>query len=405
MPTHVAILSHQQTLDGFIQHLWQKNPSIQSTQFELNAAKAGFSQSQRPLYNPSLEVSGQHVKNTPAEDYYTAGISQTIDWFNKQGAQAKVARYRVAESEARLDYSKLSLGADALTAIADYRFAKATVRLAKRRSALLKQFERDSARKLQVGDIAKDAHDLARLAYVEAISQQADAEIALAKAKERLVAMTQLPTSDWPTLPNHLPMPLQLTKAQQEQRLANLPTIRILNAKLAMANSAIRVAKTEARPDPTVTVSGGEQDNQPLISGSLSLPLYIRNNYQDKVRQISHEAAAVEQARFNEYQKYRAALDSNLSQYQILYSSTNKWQRESGDSLNAGMDILNRLWNAGELSTTDYIIQLKQRIDSQIAGIELKKEAWDSWFELTKNSDYLNTWLNKPYSQGSGENK
>ena len=74
-----------------------------------------------------------------------------------------------------------------------------------------------------------------------------------------------------------------------------------------------------------------------------------------------------------------------------LYAAMNRWQHASKHSLDGGIELLNRLWSAGELSTTDYLVQLKQRIDSQIAGQELNGKAWQMWFSVMEASGQLNT--------------
>ena len=57
------------------------------------------------------------------------------------------------------------------------------------------------------------------------------------------------------------------------------------------------------------------------------------------------------------------------------------------------MTLIERLWQTGEINSTDYIVQLKQRIDSQIAGVELKGRAWQAWSEWLRASGQVESWL------------
>lgn len=393
--TQVVSIKRPTSIKQFIHYVWQTNPAIQSTQSEVARADADFSQSQRPIYNPSLDLDAQHVRKEPFEDTYTAGISQTIDLFNKRDARAAVGQHDFAVAKANLSAQQLALATQTLKALAEYRTAQAVVRLAKRRTQLLSQFKEQNVRKFKSGDIAQDALDQASLAYAEAISQQADEEVAFTRAKQQLIAIAQAASRYWPQLPRQLPKPLRASPSEQQAWLRQLPIIQVYNARVATAQATVRVAQTETKPDPTISLRGGTEDKELLLGGSLSIPLFVRNNFQDRVHAANHQAIAVEQMRINVYRQVKAALHGDLSRYQILYAALRQWHRASKHSLDGGIDLLNRLWAAGELSTTDYLVQLKQRIDSQIAGAELKGEAWQMWFSVMEASGRLNPWLAK----------
>lgn len=382
-------------LANFTHDIWQTNPAIQSAQADVARANADYSQSRRPLYNPSLNLDGERIHNDEKEDTYTAGLSQTIDLFNKRKARAKVGRYGLVEAKANLSQQKLVLATETLTALTEYRTAQSVVQLATRRTQLLQRFKEQNVRKFRSGDIAQDAVDQASLAYAEAISQQADEEMALIKAQERLIAITDITPDHWPELPARLPIPIHAVSMKQQQWLTTLPIMQVYRAQVAAAQATIRVAKTETKPDPTVSLRGGAENSKFLVGAGLSIPLFIRNNFTDQVRAANHQAIAVEQMRMNIYRQSKAALQGSLSRYQILYQANILWEKVAKDSLQSGIQLLNRLWLAGELSTTDYLVQLKQRINSQIAGAKLKGQAWQQWFLVMKSSGQLNHWLSQ----------
>jgi len=381
------------SIQQFINYVWQTNPAIQAAKSEVARARAEFSQNQRPIYNPSLELDAQYVHKEPLEDTYTAGISQTIDLFNKRGALTAVGQQGVAESKASLSAQQLALATQTLKALTEYRTTQTVVQLAKRRTQLLRRFKEQNVRRFKSGDIAQDAVDQASLAYAEAISQQADEEVALTKAKQHLIAITQTDSKYWPHLPPSLPNPLRASGPLQQTWLRKLPILQVYDARVAVAQAKIRTAQTETKPDPTISLRGGTEDKELLVGGSFSIPLFVRNNFQDQVRAANHEEIAVEQMRMNVYRQTKTALQGDLSRYQILHDAMNRWQQASKHSLGDGIGLLNRLWSAGELSTTDYLVQLKQRIDSQIAGAELKGNAWQMWFSVMEASGQLNAWL------------
>lgn len=379
----------------FIYHVWHTNAAIQSAQSEVARAHADLLQSQRPIYNPNLGIEVERVHRVQLDDKYVADVSQTIDLFNKRGARAVVGQKDLLASNANLARQRLSLASQTLKALAKYRMAQVIVRLAKQRTALLRRFQKQTMRRFKSGDIAQDAVDLASLAYAEAISQQANEEVALTRAKQELTAISQTDVKYWPRLPHYLPTPLKPSAFIKHRWLRRLPILRLYQARVAAAQASIRVAETNAKPDPTVSIRGGSEDNELLIGGSFSIPLFVRNNFHDRIRAFNHQAIAVEQDRMNTYRHAKAMLNGDLTRYKILYDATKNWQHASKHSLAGGIDLLNRLWSAGELSTTNYLVQLKQRIDSQIAGVKLKANAWQTWFSVMKASGQMKVWLAK----------
>jgi len=380
---------------SFINAIWQTNPGILSAQSEISRANAQFAQNRQPIYNPNINLDGEQIRHASEDDTYTAGLSQSIDLFNKRGARAQVGQYGLAEAQANLANQKLMLATKALKAIAEFRMAEAAVNLATRRTQLLYKFKELNERKFKSGDIAQDALDMASLAYAQAISQQADEEVILINAQQRLEAITDSSTKNWPKLPKHLPRPLQHSLATDKQWITALPLICVYNARVAIARAAIRVAQTETKADPTVSLRGGAEDKQLLVGLGFNMPLFVRNNFHDQVHAANYQAIAMEQARMNTYRQVKAALQGSLSRYQILYKATTNWYDASKHSLDGGVALLNRLWLAGELNTTNYLVQIKQRIDSQIAGVELTGKAWKEWFSVMESSGQLDIWLAK----------
>ena len=52
-----------------------------------------------------------------------------------------------------------------------------------------------------------------------------------------------------------------------------------------------------------------------------------------------------------------------------------------------------RLWRAGELSTADYLLQLKQTLDTALAGAELEGRLWRRSTDYLAATGQLESWL------------
>lgn len=376
----------------FLNQVWRTNPSIQSAKASVDAASANALALSRPLYNPELEFDGERVSNVPEDDTYTVEIKQTIDLFNKRGANRRVGQLTLAQAQAILAAQRLSVGIAALTALREFNTDHAIVVLAKQRTKLLKRFVDATDKKYAAGDLDQASLDQSRLTLSEAIAQQANAEVTLSQAKEALAAITNRMTDAWPALQNHLPGPPHLSDVSV-RLLRQLPSLQILNYRTITANARIKVAETNTRPDPTIGVRGGQEDKNALIGLSLNIPLFVRNNFQAQVTSACHEAIAADKTRVNAYWHAKARLNATASRYEILYRAYKQWSSISTRSLKSGITLLDKLWEAGEINTTDYLIQLKLRIDSQIAGVELQGETWQAWLEWLDASGNLDRWL------------
>ena len=68
------------------------------------------------------------------------------------------------------------------------------------------------------------------------------------------------------------------------------------------------------------------------------------------------------------------------------------------------MRLLEQMWQAQELSATDFLIQAKQNIDTQATATGLKRELWLSAVAWLSASGQIETWLgmNKNESEAGG---
>lgn len=400
MATHLPFpaathISHRDShsLRVFIYDALQANPFLQAARSNVSKAQADYRQSQRSVYNPELNLHVKTVKDLPEADELTAGLTQSIDMYGKKRARSRVGKQGLVEAEALLASKKMTLSVKLLSDLAHYRIMQKRIQLARRRTALMRQFKDQSIKKFNSGDIAQPSMDQAKLAYAEAIAQQAQAGVALDLALQKIRDLTRLSKQRFPKLPRHLPHPFYATRTQRLDWLRHLPAMVELGAEVKKANLTVRLVSRETKLDPTMNVRAGTEDRKFLIGGILSMPLMVRNDFHDEIQAANHAAIAVEQKRMNAYLHAQAELFGALSRYRLLYRATVKWHRASRRSLEAGIGLLTRLWNAGEMNTSDYLFQLKQRIDSQIEGQRLMDQTWRAWFELMEASGQLPIWL------------
>ncbi len=379
------------SLNVFIQHVLETNPSIQAADANVSAVLARQQAAGQPLYNPSLTAEGQQS----VDKFYAIGVNQAIDWTNKREAREAVGSMNLQLAEAQRTVVRQQLIAEVLKALANYQTAQEIATLAKERTSLLEQFVEVTEKRQATGDVARVDVDLAQLALSEAYAQEADSEVNVIQALQTLRGITGQMPPTWPRLPT-LPDPT-LTHLNTDQLLSCLPLLQVLNKQHLSAEARIQLAERERYPDPTLGIQGGQEKTDEktgnLIGVSVSIPLFIRNTYRAEVDAANFDAIEAEKKRLDVFRQSKAEIESNAERYQVLYKSVQKWKLVSSKPLKDGIVLIERLWKAGEINTTDYLVQLKQRLDSQIAGVELQSRTWQAWVEWLKASGTIETWV------------
>lgn len=381
------------SLNTFIYQVLASNPSIQAAQANVAATQARQNASSQPLYNPELTGEAQQA----TDKVYAVGINQTVDWANKRNARSQVGAADLQVAKAQLSVLRQQLVTEVLDAIVRYQTEQQVVAFAKERTTLMQQFVLLTEKRHESGDVARVDVDLAKLALSESLAQQAEVEIDLNKALQTLQATTGfIGSTIWPGFPVKLPQ-LVMSSVDDEQLMNQLPVIQVLNNQYLSAQARIRLAEQESYPDPTFGIQGGKEDtnegNSGLVGVTVSIPIFIRNNYHAQIDAANFDAIEAGQERMNRIRQLRAEIENSVKRYHTLYQTTQQWQQVSNQPLTDGMVIIEKLWQGGEINSTDYLVQVKQRIDSQIAGVELKGRTWQAWIDWLNASGTLQSWL------------
>jgi cobalt-zinc-cadmium efflux system outer membrane protein len=364
------------------------HPAILAADAALDAARARLDAADQPLYNPELEFEYE----SSDLDTKTGGISQAFDWADKRGARTGIATHELAAAEAGRLVIRESLAAEILSALAGYATALATQELDEQRSKLMERFGDLAERRRKAGDLAQVELDLAKLAVAEARFQQADVTTARIQSLQTLIALTGRNDGHWPAYPVVLPE-LDLQQLDREVLLQSLPVLRESLAQVAIARATIQLRSRERRPDPTISLRVGEEDSETLTGVNLSIPLFIRNTLSAEVDVASAELLQAERKANDLYRRSMAQLEAAGLTYQLSRSAWQAWESTGAVSLGEQIKLLQRLWQAGETSTTDYLVQLKQALDTRVSAIEQRGRMWQAWINWLLASGQIENWL------------
>jgi cobalt-zinc-cadmium efflux system outer membrane protein len=376
---------------------WARHPLSTATDATLEAAQARSDAAAQPLYNPEFEV---NADDEGPDRTVTAGIGLTLDLSGKRKARATAAGAELdtATAEARLrrrDFAQAWLDAWAATTAAERR-----VSLGSQRLALITHFAELADRQFKVGDISSLDRDLAWLARDEAGAEQAALLAELANAQEALQRVDTgspgtAPGAVRPGFPDAASLP---ATGDPTVDVATLPEWVLGEAGAEFANAQVKVAERDRIADPTVSLRGGSIEmadgaRDEMFGLSISVPLFVRNSYRAEVVAAKADArvAAANLARLRLELDARAA--RTAATFEAIHKAWQQWQRSPGTDVERRATLLERLWRAGELSTTDYLLQLQQTLDTALAGADLEGRLWSSYTDYLAATGQLEGWL------------
>jgi len=372
-----------------LRDVWARNPSVQSAEARLDAARANADAAARPLYNPDLEIAAENAD----VDTRSVGFSQTIDWSGKRRARENAAGADVRAVEAERDDARQRIALEWLRGYAGFHAAMERTELGAQRVRLLERFADLAARRFRAGDVSVLERDLAELAVQEARAQQAELNADQAKARQLLAGVGGR-IDVLPPLPSATP---SLAAFAQVAPLDRLPALRRAQAESDAAQAKIALAERDTRPDPTISLTGGRVTSGPfndrLIGIAVKIPLFVRNSYRAEVTAARSNADAAEATQRDVALRAAADVEQAASSYDALREAWVAWDRSRAPAADERAALLQRLWEAGEISAADYLVQLKQGIETELAASALRARVWQAFADWLAASGELSAWL------------
>ncbi|NNE88783.1 MAG: TolC family protein [Silicimonas sp.] len=392
-----AIAPADPALTRFVQSAVDANPRVQAARLALDASGAFRDAASRPLYNPELSLDAENgdVRRR------ALGISQTLDLGGKREARTAVADFDRLVVQAQYSSTRWEVTVELLNGLAQHQTGVDSAALANARRRLMDDFAALAERRFEAGDLTQVELDLARLSTTNARIQAATAEAALAEARQ--VVRSVVPGrggyadpggaygAPWPELPDAAPnLP---TQTDPQAMIAALPEIVAARQRVAMADAVVDLRQRERRPDPTLSLAGGKEGGETMIGVNVTVPLFVRNRFSAQVAAASAERNQAEQSTNDVQQRAHARLVSATERYALSRGAWQMWQGTGEASLQRQTEQLQKLWSAGELSTTEYLVQLTATLDVQQSALELREALWRAWFEWLRASGQIDVWL------------
>jgi cobalt-zinc-cadmium efflux system outer membrane protein len=383
--------SANETLPGIaaaVRRAWAQHPAAEATERTLAAARARAQAAAQPLYNPELEV---EFEDEGEERRTTAGVGWTLDLSGKRRARSALGQATLSLAEAEANQRRVQFALAWLQAWAERLAANERVRVGQQRVALVERFADLADRQRAAGDISTLERDLAYLAREEARAEQAGLLSDAASAEESFRSVGGN-VDDVPT-PTDLAPPV----TSDEIEVTSIVEARVAAATATNAQQQVAVAQRDRRPDPTVHLTTGRIDFGPasdnVVGVSVSVPLFVRNPYRAEVTAAHADADAAHAERRRVELEVVARAERTQRTYAAMRAAWTQWSQSPGTDVAMRSDLLERLWRAGELSTADYLTQLKQTLDTSLAGAELHGRLWRSYVDMLYATGRLDGWV------------
>jgi outer membrane protein, heavy metal efflux system len=373
-------------LMAFVNSAVDRNPRVVAARALLDASRAREVAAAKPLFNPEI---GFDADNGETNDR-SVNLSQTIDWVNKREARTDVAS-SVSEvaRENYLTIQRLVAG-ELLSGLSAYQTTREREALTSQRVSIMKDFASLSKRRFEQGDLNQVELSVASLAYMEARISHADLQVEMADAIRQVENIEPgISPERWPRLDTLQSLP----RSDNRTLAAQLPLVRSARNLASTALAVIELQKRNRKPDPTIRLTGGKEEKDTLIGLGIVIPLYLRNNFKAEVDAATEDYRAAQKNADDVLQRAFSQLENTTRRYNLYYAAWNDWQATGLVDLNNQAQQLQNLWEAGEISTTDFLLQIQQTLDTRDSALILYRNVWQAWLEWLVSSGRIADWL------------
>ncbi len=373
------------------------HPSVLAARSAVDSARYQLLAADKALYNPELQFEAE----TAEADSASIGLSQTIDWGDMRGAKTEMASSRKSTANFSYEAIRWATAEEFLSGLSNFHTSKTLKELAEQGNALMQRSAKLAKQRYNAGDLSKVEVDLANLTYAQARFKRADAISQHARATQNLISLSGDVNTDWSKLATELssvkmPDPLNDDNAKDQEievTVQQLPQMRSILSRVKSAQANVKVQAGQGSVNPTVAFRAGKEEKDTLLGLSLSIPLQVRNNFQAEVDAANAEMIQAERESIAAYRKLKSRLEIAVVSYSLSREAWFSWQQSGADTLSEQIKLLERLWKAGELNTTDYLIQLNQALETKASAIEQRGRMWADWSTWLTASGKIQQWL------------
>lgn len=376
------------SLRQFVDRIVASNPGVQAARMALSSARANRDADSQALYNPDFILNAEDSDSQTR----TIGISQSFDWSGKRRARTKFADSNLRIAEIEFLALRRAFIADLLQGLAKYQVSLERNELVVERQELMNDLVDRAQSRFEAGDISQVELDLVQLTAMNVRIRSTTVHAEHVRARQTVQELTpQIQKTNWPKLSDEIP---DLQKnVDLNALIQQLPEVLRTKLTVQSNDSLVELRRNERKPDPKVTLKGGQEDEDVSIGLNVTIPLFVRNSFR---HEVSAAVAVRDESQLiadDVLHRAHVRLASSTERFHILRGAWVDWESISAESLSRPLDQLQRLWEKGELTTTDYVGQLEKTLEVRESALDLNESLWLAWFDWLMASGQIDVWL------------
>jgi len=351
-----------------------QHPAVLAAKAAVEASEFQKEAASKPLYNPELEWATESIDESRTT---TIGISQTVDWAGRGKAVAKQSLAGLNVSNKQLHVAEQDIAMQLLRALSEYHTHEEQQALANQRSQLMKRFVTLATLRFVSGDLTQLDIEQAKLSYAQARFTQTNEKIGYIQSKQQLIALIGTEHLSWPAMPLEFPKPR--LPGDTAGKVQQLPEMLLALAAVELAQATIKQQLSHSSANPTFSIQAGKEESADVLGLTFSMPLHVRNSFKAEISAANSQMIQAEKQAHSVFRELTRRHDVAVASYRLRREAWLFWRQFGAATLSDQINLLERLWKAGELSTTDYLAQLNQALQTKTAAIQQRGQLWKDW--------------------------
>lgn len=371
----------------------RKAPQARAAEAMIDAETANRSRLEAGPHEWAVRLDGQRrrVVTPNAENFqeWSAGIERPLRLPNKAGIDSELGQQGVQHAKTAWGDALHETARDLLRRWFSWLRERETARQWQAQADLLRQQQKATGRRTQLGDAPKLELMLAEAATAQAQAALAQAELKLSVATADINARypaVSLPAQPVAATPTAIEGGFE---AWREHLLEHHHELALARADSQKARLLAARADAERIPDPTIGLHvGRERSGEERIAGlTLTLPLPGEAR-RAAARRESAMAEAASQREAAAFAKASAEIAAEHAAAQATYTG---WQRaeESAQRMRQTAALIARAYQLGEAGLADLLLARRQENEAALAATTARLDALEARYRLLLDTHQL----------------
>lgn len=369
-------------------------PEVQAQLTRQQQAELAIQAADRAVYNPELGLNYQNADT----DSYSLGLSQTLDWGDKRGVATKRAELEAQILFADIGLERNQMLAERLLALAEQAQSRKALTFAEQQLRFTKAQLGIAKQRLAAGDLSNVELQLMQLELATNTADYALAEQAALVADGKVIELlgdNNLAFSEFiKEIHVFVTQAKQAPAPELGTSKSTLPALASAYQQVLLARVNAMQVKADKSADPTISLGAEKEGTDNKLGVGVSIPLQVRNNYSELQAVADKGIAIAEQGYLARERVLTAKQKHVLYALPRLLERYQDWRELVQVSGAKAAKSLSQQWQAGDVSTSEYLQSRRQLAASYLVGLNLETAIYQSWLTWMGESGQLMPFLN-----------